>query len=1695
VGVSRAARGMLNENRDKNTDPVRMRGLYGDLGGANPLVQSRVLDTRDIHEFIQFGPALFIQKTRTQQPSQPSMLLSEHTLFRDEINKIFRFFISSVAIVTSKFGGGAGAVWEGEPPTYYSRMHWPRLHAVLRSGEQLQRGLAASNLNDASGHIPKFWVNLKHLSMKTVLETAKAKRTKRHTATSSNDTFYAPGVRTTMDAGGDCHRQPIAVISRAQLDTILAADVCFVVLANATYRKLECTQAGQHNKTTLHLGTTYVAGMTQSQYETYMKTKKIMRPCAHNSSRAQQHQHAPTSQSGTTITHSWNRSTLQFDAVPVRDELSLSRRVRISPIWSMLARLGTHAKGKGLYPKRVWRETVQRRFANPKWQAAPATLSDSAMWDRQWVFQNTDDRCKDEGYGSIAQKHWYNNPHKGKLCQDMSKQFLLDRPNCLKGLANSFQLCQIDKLKDFCRVIQETRAEIRQVNAWANAYTKTRAKLYLPSRFLRQDGIFGWSAIVETYNTISPDVVTSASCAGVQKFFSNAGTVRLEECPSDYIFSISRYIEQVRSIVALFVRIVVLVLQIAMDLVMFLLSVLAGDGDMQSKQLSALLMHCKELFSELQVYLKLMYNMLWDLVTSSDGVFKSIQELLSKLCNFAKQVVLAVVGALRDIFAFISRIPGVGGSLNSVISSLDNLLDSVLEWNCDLLDNQYEDVDINAQKMHASSCWLEQAGFVMPSDFLGGKVSEFTCGPTSYCLKDTLSVDPSILCMKCGMKDLTAINTLTLGYTCDLATKQCVCGEKTMDATPCLNSGECALTNAICAVKVNLFTGAVSSQLCSASIGVSYCAMASISEATGKCTTFFNDVVETTPTCRTATLDYEASEISYKESLCVGYAASIASAHTSIALSRTFVFPCTDIASANTRAQVDVGCLQLVGDVSVQSSRMSVLTYNTMRLFSLDGNNRRTLLSFGNTTTAHNASRGSSGGKQAPRGGLSGHPEESLLLQFAMQSISRVAQIPGTCGRVLRTCLLVATSSDSPMLHMYQNIHHQRDCFYCMQTWWFFNYTMQNPVHPRGSRAYADVDFVDSRNIIVNLVTSPFLLPGILSRTPHACYRLTRDWLVDDVVLDKLIVMIRTPVKYADALLYKVLTGLALRPPRSSSHPSSRSASLHVDTPGDLEVQAEQHYFAGQHGGWPANTMQSVQAVIKQPRGIVSATQDTRATVPANPGRGAQRGLLQTQTPYFDSAELDAVKDSIAFKTTTLMDELMLLRTQTYGTVFEASNDMSCVVSAGILQDEIVISFANVLRKDGWTIKPQCTKQQILDFSQLPAECPLVSAPLLRVYENTVVIAEYYAYMLNSGCLSNMSVSCLRPSLFTGKGVLEVVPRLSPLNESRQDIYNATTNLDKEQDAISRILLSVFYFVTDIVSFDRSEILSMIYTFISMDALYDDIVYQDMLVHNEFTIGRLIRDLFDCNLRDTITCHKKKLPLLPVFTAMLLIIFIVTVFLPIPTVVIVFLWTFGLVYGTAYLAYNFSPVCSPRIPTCLGNGLFELSGQLLPGSLTVPKSLYNYQLCHTNLTLKTDAGSVPTDFTCGKTCLEAPYKMDNIFTVLIAVESIFRNGDATFARYIVVEYGFIATYDTQEYYLDIITLTGRQVHQNDDDYVAGLYVCIAFNSYKAIGFLLIVFFVVPAALNIIISTISYMIVLIVKYTLMTYNTDIYADMY
>ena len=131
------------------------------------------------------------------------------------------------------------------------------------------------------------------------------------------------------------------------------------------------------------------------------------------------------------------------------------------------------------------------------------------------------------------------------------------------------------------------------------------------------------------------------------------------------------------------------------------------------------------------------------------------------------------------------------------------------------------------------------------------------------------------------------------------------------------------------------------------------------------------------------------------------------------------------------------------------------------------------------------------------------------------------------------------------------------------------------------------------------------------------------------------------------------------------------------------------------------------------PRAFAS-TNKASATAP-------RRRLLQQDRRSFDASKVAKVKEIIQEQGTGLLDELM--RTQTNGRIFDSSRDMSCVISVGLLQNEIIVSFANVLKKDGWSLKPLCTKQQILAFSGLAPQCPLVAIPIVRVYENTMVIA------------------------------------------------------------------------------------------------------------------------------------------------------------------------------------------------------------------------------------------------------------------------------------------------------------------------------------------------------------------------------------
>ena len=431
------------------------------------------------------------------------------------------------------------------------------------------------------------------------------------------------------------------------------------------------------------------------------------------------------------------------------------------------------------------------------------------------------------------------------------------------------------------------------------------------------------------------------------------------------------------------------------------------------------------------------------------------------------------------------------------------------------------------------------------------------------------------------------------------------------------------------------------------------------------------------------------------------------------------------------------------------------------------------------------------------------------------------------------------------------------------------------------------------------------------------------------------------------------------------------------------------------------------------------------------------------------------------------------------------------MLSFGTVQNSIIMNFAKVLQKDGWTVKPVCTRKQMLSFALSIPVCPIITAPFTRFYANTITIANYYVYMAQSGCLNNMSIPCLQTPEFAEKGIINALPRLS---RDPKFTNNTLQDLKQEKDIISYYILRFFYTSTDFIAFDRTSMMSHVMAFASTDALYDNDILDIMVRNNEYSIGRLVRDYFNCNLQETVSCNKKNLSLLPVFVALFVVISALHFMLPIPSTISFFVWTLGLTVGVVYMSYNFSPLCAPRIPTCLGSGLYEMTQQLLPLQIQIPATLYHAEKCNNDLTLKSEYAHLFPGFACGKTCLDAPYQMDDTIATLIALETWVRYGHAYYMHYALTNFDFVLPDHITHQYLQIIDKYANDIRANTDGYVMGFIACIFFNFYKLIAFFIVLTIFLPFLFNLLFSLLTFVGVLVLKYSFFAYGTDIYANM-
>ena len=698
--------------------------------------------------------------------------------------------------------------------------------------------------------------------------------------------------------------------------------------------------------------------------------------------------------------------------------------------------------------------------------------------------------------------------------------------------------------------------------------------------------------------------------------------------------------------------------------------------------------------------------------------------------------------------------------LGSAVRNLDNAKTSVMAWDCDLLGTLLPEQDRAAKQLHASLCFIEQNGFQMPADALGGRFSEFSCGPTSFCLEAVLSTKPAKLCLLCREDS----NTLLRGFACDLTTSQCVCGERDLTATKCASTEDCGLSDSVCDVQASFYAGSYTTQLCIDSPGRSYCLKRNMHDGIGICTSFVSEPANLMPTCQVP--DLTSEKWSFAEDKCLGYGRDlgVANLNVGVFMSDTFVFPCLDIVALG---QVyKLGCIRIILDASIQNSMLSFLTYDILSApaFAV-GARRRLLRSDGASEDNFTATEHDSFGP--------------MLTVFLQQSTARVHKITGSCRRTLQMCI-------PPLL--------DPACLWCARMWWFANFslsTADSDTSTDFAGAVSDTDLVDVRHMIITLAHNPATFVRIVHRTPQALTALVQDWLQDDVAYHIVLRHLRRPVQLIDDLVHGLMVSMM---PSRSAIPSAVDRHLRA-----RNLTSTDHLLPA-----AASTTASRRRLLQVGGGSVSIVDNMAITTPvavATPAvrpqttstnrsppselssiRSTALQQIHQQMPFFDVSKFAEIFDDVAVRNAQLPIDLATILTDTYSDAFDSGNSTSCMVSFGTLQNDIIINFARVLAKDGWTVKRVCTRAQLETFSQTVPNCPILTAPFVRAYENTMILAKYYAYMVQSTCLSNMSVSCQRPSTYTETGIINSLPRLSKdpkfTNRTMQDVA-------EEKDIIS----------------------------------------------------------------------------------------------------------------------------------------------------------------------------------------------------------------------------------------------------------------------------------------------------------------------
>tara|TARA_B100002051_G_scaffold275616_1_gene320277 strand:- start:1829 stop:4495 length:2667 start_codon:yes stop_codon:yes gene_type:complete len=272
---------------------------------------------------------------------------------------------------------------------------------------------------------------------------------------------------------------------------------------------------------------------------------------------------------------------------------------------------------------------------------------------------------------------------------------------------------------------------------------------------------------------------------------------------------------------------------------------------------------------------------------------------------------------------------------------------------------------------------------------------------------------------------------------------------------------------------------------------------------------------------------------------------------------------------------------------------------------------------------------------------------------------------------------------------------------------------------------------------------------------------------------------------------------------------------------------------------------------------------------------------------------------------------------------------------------------------------------------------------------------------INAECSLSTPVSNLSQSFFAYQYVLldgekVAIPNPAPDNTTTtttpaSDGFASTTLVGVASDIVEAVLA--------LFNVDGSFYNRLFFNMISLEASYHDGEYARQVREGQYTIGRMLREFFRCDFDDMITCKQQNHSLLLSFCTMFFFILVITLVLPLPSVLTFFLWTLGLTLGTLYRAYGYSPWCAPLIPNCLGQGVSDLVGMLAPETLALPEILRDEKVCNENGTRKEGVDAAAS---CLKRCENEPLEMKSGLDAWMFAEAMFNGGSGLGSRWALV---------------------------------------------------------------------------------------------